>query len=114
VFGRLKHVLAHPGKLPRGARVSASQTQFHHGTLLDGEMCGNVHPDGRRERVFYVYDLMMLHGANVTARPWKVRLPPDDSSRDIQMLAEPTSTARNVPNCIAAGCVTRHEQSHPN
>ena len=61
------------GKMPRPARVSGSQTRFHHGTLLDGEMCVNTRPDGTQERVFYVYDLMMLHGVNVSARPWKVR-----------------------------------------
>ena len=60
------------GKMPRPTRVSASQMQFHHGTLLDGEMCVNTQADGTQERVFYVYDLMMLHGVNVTARPWKV------------------------------------------
>jgi mRNA capping enzyme, catalytic domain len=61
------------GKLPKPTRVSASQMQFHHGTLLDGEMVVNEDKDGHQERVFYAYDLMMLHGANVTARPWKVR-----------------------------------------
>jgi hypothetical protein len=60
------------GKLPNATRVSASQIEFHHGTLLDGEMVVNKQQDGRQQRVFYVYDLMMLNGANVSTRPWKV------------------------------------------
>ena len=61
------------GRLPRQRRISASATEFHHCTVLDGEMVVNEDGAGRQERVFYAYDLMMLHGVNVAARPWKVR-----------------------------------------
>ena len=61
------------GKLPKPQRIDPRRIELHHGTLLDGEMVVNDHPDGRQERVFYAYDLMMLQGVNVAARPWKVR-----------------------------------------
>jgi hypothetical protein len=61
------------GKLPKPHMIDPKRIELHHGTLLDGEMVVNEHADGRQERVFFAYDLMMLQGVNVTARPWKVR-----------------------------------------
>jgi hypothetical protein len=60
------------GMLRKALMIDPKRMELHHGTLLDGEMVVNGHPDGRQDRVFYAYDLMMLQGVNVTARPWKV------------------------------------------
>ena len=63
------------GKLERPSRVHPALSRLHHGTLVDGEMVVNELPDGTKQRVFYMYDLMMLNGANVVGLPWKVCAP---------------------------------------
>lgn len=60
------------GRLPK-ATLHKARMAFHHATLVEGEMVVDRQPDGRLEFVFYVYDLMMLNGANVTVYPWKAR-----------------------------------------
>ena len=57
---------------PQGKKV-LKPGHMHNGTLLDGEMVVNTHPDGSQQRSFYVYDLMMFNGKNYVMRPWKVR-----------------------------------------
>lgn len=63
------------GKLERPSHVHPTRSHLHHGTLVDGEMVVNELPDGTKERVFYMYDLMMLNGVNVVGLPWKVSSP---------------------------------------
>lgn len=60
------------GKLERPSHVHPTKSRLHHGTLVDGEMVVNELPDGTKQRVFYMYDLMMLNGVNLVGLPWKV------------------------------------------
>lgn len=46
---------------------------LHHNTLLDGEMVVDENLEtGGRERRFLVYDVMMVDGASIVDKPFKV------------------------------------------
>jgi mRNA capping enzyme, catalytic domain len=59
------------GRLPKPT-LHKSRLHHHHATLIEGEMVVDRKPDGNCERVFYVYDLMVLNGINIMGYPWKV------------------------------------------